>query len=144
MRLSKLGLAAAAASIVWMLCGQAVAAQQNAAELARGASDDPVALAWTSESGSAFPQSPLPNRFSTDSGILQANGARTRLAMATPALIQQRSPGALSAASVASHIAARPEQPPSRWLMGGVILLLLGYQLRRKHRFLRPHRFNSL
>lgn len=36
------------------------------------------------------------------------------------------------------------EQPPSFWLMGGVTLFLIAYQLRRKHRLLRPHRFHEL
>jgi hypothetical protein len=36
------------------------------------------------------------------------------------------------------------EQPPSFWLMGAVTVFLIGYQLRRKHRLLRPHRFHEL
>lgn len=36
------------------------------------------------------------------------------------------------------------EQPPSFWLMGAVALFLIAYQLRRKHRLLRPHRFHEL
>lgn len=33
---------------------------------------------------------------------------------------------------------------PSGWLMALVTVLLIGHQLRRKHRFLRPQRFNNL
>lgn len=33
---------------------------------------------------------------------------------------------------------------PSGWLMALVTVLLIGHQLRRKHRFLRPQRFNDL
>ena len=36
------------------------------------------------------------------------------------------------------------EQPPSFWLMGALTVFLIGYQLRRKHRLLRPHRFHEL
>jgi hypothetical protein len=32
---------------------------------------------------------------------------------------------------------------PSGWLMALVTVLLIGHQLRRKHRFLRPQRFND-
>ena len=33
---------------------------------------------------------------------------------------------------------------PSGWLMALVTVLLIGHQLRRKHRFLRPQRFTNL
>ena len=33
---------------------------------------------------------------------------------------------------------------PRGWLMALVTVLLIGHQLRRKHRFLRPHRFSDL
>jgi hypothetical protein len=33
---------------------------------------------------------------------------------------------------------------PSGWLMALVTVLLIGHQLRRKHRFLRPHRFSDV
>ncbi len=36
------------------------------------------------------------------------------------------------------------EPTPSFWLMGAVTVFLIGYQLRRKHRLLRPHRFHEL
>nr|WP_298728856.1 hypothetical protein [uncultured Steroidobacter sp.] len=37
------------------------------------------------------------------------------------------------------------DDPISRgWLMALVTVLLIGHQLRRKHRFLRPHRFSDL
>lgn len=36
------------------------------------------------------------------------------------------------------------ESMPSGWLMALVAVLLIGHQLRRKHRFLRPQRFNNL
>lgn len=32
----------------------------------------------------------------------------------------------------------------SGWLMAVVAVILVGYQLRRKHRFLRPHRFTDV
>lgn len=36
------------------------------------------------------------------------------------------------------------EPTPSFWLMGALTVFLIGYQLRRKHRLLRPHRFHEL
>jgi hypothetical protein len=35
------------------------------------------------------------------------------------------------------------ESLPRGWLMALVTVLLIGHQLRRKHRFLRPHRFSE-
>jgi hypothetical protein len=35
------------------------------------------------------------------------------------------------------------ESVPSGWLMALVTVLLIGHQLRRKHRFLRPQRFSN-
>jgi hypothetical protein len=35
------------------------------------------------------------------------------------------------------------ESVPRGWLMALVAVLLIGHQLRRKHRFLRPHRFSD-
>lgn len=35
------------------------------------------------------------------------------------------------------------ESMPRGWLMALVAVLLIGHQLRRKHRFLRPHRFSD-
>jgi hypothetical protein len=56
-------------------------------------------------------------------------------------------PMPLSPMRSADPVALAPqvaEQPPSFWLMGGVTLFLIAYQLRRKHRLLRPHRFHEL
>jgi hypothetical protein len=36
------------------------------------------------------------------------------------------------------------ESVPSGWLMALVTVLLIGHQLRRKHRFLRPQRFTNI
>jgi hypothetical protein len=49
-----------------------------------------------------------------------------------------------SASEAAALVPQVVEQPPSFWLMGAVTLFLLAYQLRRKHRLLRPHRFHEL
>jgi len=74
-----------------------------------------------------------------------AGGNRLHLATATP-LFGERVGGSQSHAAVAaaSFATTPPEQRPSLWLMGGVILLLIGYQLRRKHRLLRPYRFHRV
>jgi hypothetical protein len=37
-----------------------------------------------------------------------------------------------------------PDDPMRGWLMALVAVLLVGHQLRRKHRFLRPQRFSDL
>ena len=43
-----------------------------------------------------------------------------------------------------STTGAMNESVPSGWLMALVTVLLIGHQLRRKHRFLRPQRFTNL
>ena len=48
---------------------------------------------------------------------------------------------AVEPAALVSQVA---EPAPSFWLMGAVTVFLIGYQLRRKHRLLRPHRFHEL
>lgn len=42
-----------------------------------------------------------------------------------------------------SQAGAMDESIPRGWLMALVAVLLIGHQLRRKHRFLRPHRFSD-
>lgn len=46
--------------------------------------------------------------------------------------------------SRSSSAAAMDETMPRGWLMLLVAVLLIGHQLRRKHRFLRPHRFGDV
>ena len=44
----------------------------------------------------------------------------------------------------ASRVSSQGDPMPSGWLMALVAVLLIGHQLRRKHRFLRPQRFHDL
>jgi len=46
--------------------------------------------------------------------------------------------------SGSSPAGAMDESIPRGWLMALVAVLLIGHQLRRKHRFLRPQRFSDL
>jgi hypothetical protein len=48
------------------------------------------------------------------------------------------------ASSGSSPTGAMDESIPRGWLMALVAVLLIGHQLRRKHRFLRPQRFSDL
>jgi hypothetical protein len=49
-----------------------------------------------------------------------------------------------SSRAVSTASAMNESSVPSGWLMALVTVLLIGHQLRRKHRFLRPHRFSDL
>jgi len=64
--------------------------------------------------------------------------------VSTASLSDRRSSGrqarATSTGTIRSELS--DERGPNAWLMTMVILLLVGYQLRRKHRLLRPHRFH--
>jgi len=157
MRLRTFGLAMMVMSFGGLSYGQANAAKQSTASLLGGTPDPASVLAHGNTFGGndTLFQPPLSDSFSDQSGIARPEGGRTRLALATPAIVQRNSPAALTSppvvdsytadSSMADSYSAQPqEQQPSLWLMGGVILVLLGYQLRRKHRFLRPHRFNAL
>lgn len=47
--------------------------------------------------------------------------------------------------TISDSSTASPDDPITRgWLMALVAVLLIGHQLRRKHRFLRPQRFSNL
>jgi hypothetical protein len=48
------------------------------------------------------------------------------------------------ASSRTSSTRGMNDSVPSGWLMALVTVLLIGHQLRRKHRFLRPQRFSNL
>jgi hypothetical protein len=49
-----------------------------------------------------------------------------------------------SARTSSSAAGGMNDSMPSGWLMAIVTVLLIGHQLRRKHRFLRPQRFTNL
>ena len=51
---------------------------------------------------------------------------------------------ARAASRVSSPAGGMNDSMPSGWLMALVTVLLIGHQLRRKHRFLRPQRFTNL
>jgi hypothetical protein len=72
-------------------------------------------------------------------GYNDAPVERIRLAYAPMPMSPMR-----SASEAAALVPQVVEQPPSFWLMGAVTLFLIAYQLRRKHRLLRPHRFHEL
>ena len=46
--------------------------------------------------------------------------------------------------SRSSSAGGMEDSMPRGWLMALVTVLLIGHQLRRKHRFLRPHRFGDV
>jgi hypothetical protein len=64
--------------------------------------------------------------------------------LAASALTPPPSTTTLATKSTSAAFESAGDQAPSAWLMGGVILFLIGYQLRRKHRLLRPYRFYEL
>jgi hypothetical protein len=72
---------------------------------------------------------------------------------ATPAQLHRvaAATGSVARRDVAARATDLPDtanlpetQGRSGWLMAVVAVVLVGYQLRRKHRFLRPHRFTDL
>lgn len=143
MRLSKTGLAAAA--VACLLSGYVFAADHRGSEFASSVSDSVLARASTlAETGAGRIPSDIVDELTQQTPMARDN-ERVRMALATPAFTPRF--GANEGNAVqrrnASFDAPR-DQPPSMWLMGAVILLLIGYQLRRKHRLLRPHRFNAL
>lgn len=140
MRLRKLTLAAVA-SFSCLMSGHVVAAHPASSDFALAAADSTLAHANTLADNTAGRfESRFVDDFSEQARI--AREAPLRLAMASPLLTSRQQQ--VAAAAGATFSSPSTQQPPSVWLMGGVILLLIGYQLRRKHRLLRPHRFSEL
>jgi hypothetical protein len=142
MRLLSMGLAATLAMCA-VMSGNAFSAPSRA-DFA-GAASERMSMSATSsfaDSGAEHLASSLVPDFKESHGLSRSE--RTHLAFATPPI-----PSALGASRQAntgstSFSVHQTEQPPSFWLMGCVILFLIAYQLRRKHRLLRPHRFHEL
>jgi 4-hydroxybenzoate polyprenyltransferase len=141
MRLRIVGPAFVAAGLGWLSCANALT------DLPRS-SGAPVA------STDAFVM-PASGFTSTDIANFQADlmsppprdqGAqRIHLATAAPIVTERTATSQAQAALAAAAFASSTtDRPPSAWLMIGVTLLLIGYQLRRKHRLLRPHRFHRI
>jgi hypothetical protein len=142
MRLMKLTLAATVASFSCAMSGtNAFAAHPASPEFATVAADSALAHANAlADNGVGRFENRFVDDFSEQARI--ARDARLHLAMATPVLTSRHQQVAAAAGATFSSPSA--QQQPSVWLMGGIILLLIGYQLRRKHRLLRPHRFSEL
>lgn len=150
MRLSKTGLGktglgktrwVAAAASCCLLSGYVLAADARGAELAGSVSDSVLARANTlAEAGAGRIHAGFVDDFAEQARVAR-EGERIHMAFASPTLTQRLTPAQRSMAPAND---SATEQPPNMWLMGGVILLLIGYQLRRKHRLLRPHRFHEL
>lgn len=149
MRLSKIGSRktgwAAVAASCFFFSGHVFAADARGAELAGSMSDSVLARANTlAEAGAGRIQSGFVDDFAEQARVAR-EGERIHMAFASPTLTQRLAPAQRSTAPANNSFEAEAtEQPPNMWLMGGVILLLIGYQLRRKHRLLRPHRFHEL
>jgi hypothetical protein len=141
---SKTGWAAAVASCC-LLSGYVFAADARGAELAGSVSDSVLARANTlAEAGAGRIQAGFVDDFAEQARVAR-EGERIHMAFASPTLTQRLTPAQRSTPPANSSFEVEAtEQPPNMWLMGGVILLLIGYQLRRKHRLLRPHRFHEL
>ena len=141
MRLSMMGFAGTLVSCV-LMSGNAFSAGSHAPEFTSAKSDRTLLSASTLIDGRTdnFASSLVPD-FRETSAVSQTE--RIHLAFATPPL----SPTLVASrgnSSTGSFSVGTPEQPPSLWLMGAVALFLIAYQLRRKHRLLRPHRFHEL
>lgn len=141
MRLRIVGPAIVAAGLGWLSCAHALTDLPRAAGAPVASTD-----AFVSP-GSGFTGTDIAN-FQADlmSPLPRDAGAqRIHLATVAPIVTERTSAGQAQAAVAAASFAASPEdRPPSTWLMIGVAVLLIGYQLRRKHRLLRPHRFHRI
>lgn len=141
MRLSMMGVAGTLVGCI-LMSGSVSSAVSHAPEFTSGKSDRALLSANTLLDGRT---DSIASNLVPDFGETNAvsKTERIHLAFATPplspTLVASRdnlSPGSFSVGT--------PEQPPSFWLMGAVALFLIAYQLRRKHRLLRPHRFHEL
>lgn len=139
MRLSTFGLVMVTVSYGW-LYGNGLAAQERLSDIKESTPDAAYVLARVADT--SIPR--LESEF-TDyiAGPMEQSlqGTRFHQALATPLLPKRTVGTPLGATAIVSDSG---RQPPSSWMMAAVIVLLIAYQLRRKHRFLRPLRFNEL
>jgi hypothetical protein len=146
MRLLKIGWTVVAASAFALSSGMATNTYGYDAE--------PGGMEFASAAaGSTFEHSSLLAEAGTTSRFGYADTrrdvARTSAHYYTPrpfanATLPPRSTSVVLKPTAATARFSDADEPPSAWLMGGVILFLIGYQLRRKHRLLRPYRFHEL
>lgn len=142
MRLARIGFAAIAVTFGWCSYAQALddtahhdgsraTRIEQSLRLAPGVAHQQVALL---QQDSAAP-------FATE---LTAGGNRPHLSGATSLLGDSVGVFPNQSAFSAALAPGGHREQPKAWLMGAVILFLIGYQLRRKHRLLRPYRFHRV
>lgn len=139
MRLSTFGLVMVTASCGW-LYGNELAAQERLSEIKESTPDAAYVLARVADTSIPRLESEFADYIARPMEQ-SLQGTRFHQALATP-LLPKRAAGTPLGSAVTPSDTAR--QPPSSWMMAAVIVLLIAYQLRRKHRFLRPLRFNEL
>jgi hypothetical protein len=108
-----------------------------------------VALVAISSSWAALANPALNNTVigsASTTAATQAVAGATQASLDVAALGSEprRSLSRSSSTRSSSASARMNDSVPSGWLMALVTVLLIGHQLRRKHRFLRPHRFSNL
>lgn len=157
MRLNRLALALVAVSSSWAAMANpainsnisgSIAGTVGASVVATTAVS-PTATTWGASQNQARLDSNLGANLSANlNGSLSANlgpnmnGQGARSHSGSP--IARSSLTSASLSGSAPNAVGMEDSIPRGWLMALVAVLLIGHQLRRKHRFLRPHRFSDL
>ena len=103
-----------------------------------------VSFSWTALANPAV-NSSVSGTVSTTAATQVVGGtAQVRLDGATLSGTGLNGDGRASSRTSSASRGMNESSVPSGWLMALVTVLLIGHQLRRKHRFLRPQRFTNL
>lgn len=97
-----------------------------------------VSFSWAALANPAVNSSVSGTVSTTAAAQMVGGAAQVRLDGAT------LSGDARASSRASSTTGGMNDSMPSGWLMALVTVLLIGHQLRRKHRFLRPQRFSNL
>lgn len=147
MRLRKFGLAVAV-GVGWLINGSVSATQPEAREIASHTAS--MALGTRSETAPGSISVAANRLADAHVGLVPESGAFD-LDTPTGSIHLARAPSRTALDTPPKPVLDLPKtletsnpEPPRAWLMSIVVLLLIGYQLRRKHRLLRPHRFHQI
>lgn len=141
MRLRMIGMAVVAAGLIWLTCANALAATPRPSGPSAASTESLLPSVNSLRSAELAP-------FSVDAveslKDADAGSHPIHLALATPLTRERTFTRLEPTGATAAFGVPASEQPRRTWLMVSVIVLLIGYQLRRKHRLLRPHRFHRI
>jgi len=103
-----------------------------------------VSFSWAASANPAVNSSVSGTVSTTAATQMVGSAAQVRLDGANLSGTPLNADGRASSRTSSAARGMNESTVPSYWLMALVTVLLIGHQLRRKHRFLRPQRFTNI